>query len=92
MSRKCDISGKAVLSGQNVSHAQNKTKRKFRPNLKKVKVLVNGKAKKLTVSMKTLKNIKKGKVKGVQMATTYGAQPTEEKQKKAEVKAQKPTK
>ncbi len=33
MSRRCMITGKAVMSGNNVSHAQNKTRRKFLPNL-----------------------------------------------------------
>ena len=36
MSRVCEISGKNVMSGNNVSHAKNKTKRRFLPNLKKV--------------------------------------------------------
>ena len=36
MSRKCDVSGKKPLVGNNVSHAKNRTKRKFLPNLKKV--------------------------------------------------------
>ena len=36
MSRVCEISGKSVMSGNNVSHAKNKTKRRFLPNLKKV--------------------------------------------------------
>ncbi|MCK5425620.1 MAG: 50S ribosomal protein L28, partial [Emcibacter sp.] len=33
MSRVCELSGKAVMSGNNVSHALNRTRRKFRPNL-----------------------------------------------------------
>jgi large subunit ribosomal protein L28 len=33
MSRSCELTGKAVQSGHNVSHANNKTKRKFLPNL-----------------------------------------------------------
>ena len=33
MSRKCVITGKAPMSGNNVSHAQNKTRRKFNPNV-----------------------------------------------------------
>ena len=37
MARRCDITGKGPLTGNNVSHANNKTKRKFLPNLKKVK-------------------------------------------------------
>lgn len=33
MSRVCEITGKRVMRGNNVSHANNKTKRVFRPNL-----------------------------------------------------------
>ena len=33
MSKVCDITGKKVMSGNNVSHALNRTKRKFYPNL-----------------------------------------------------------
>ncbi|MSO54572.1 MAG: 50S ribosomal protein L28 [Rhodospirillales bacterium] len=33
MTRRCTVTGKGVLSGHHVSHANNKTKRKFRPNL-----------------------------------------------------------
>ena len=36
MSRKCELTGKSPLKGHNVSHANNKLKRKFFPNLKKV--------------------------------------------------------
>jgi len=36
MSRKCELSGKSPLKGHKVSHANNKAKRKFLPNLKKV--------------------------------------------------------
>ena len=37
MSKKCELTGKNPLKGHNVSHANNKTKRRFLPNLKKVK-------------------------------------------------------
>lgn len=33
MARKCTITGKGVLTGNNVSHANNKTRRRFLPNL-----------------------------------------------------------
>ena len=33
MSRRCQITGKAVMAGNNVSHAQNKTRRRFLPNI-----------------------------------------------------------
>ena len=36
MSRKCELTGKSPLKGHKVSHANNKVKRKFFPNLKKV--------------------------------------------------------
>ena len=36
MSKKCDLTGKSPLKGHKVSHANNKAKRKFFPNLKKV--------------------------------------------------------
>tara|TARA_Y100000590_G_scaffold347177_1_gene397691 strand:+ start:197 stop:475 length:279 start_codon:yes stop_codon:yes gene_type:complete len=36
MSKKCELTGKSPLKGHRVSHANNKAKRKFFPNLKKV--------------------------------------------------------
>ena len=36
MSKKCELTGKSPLKGHKVSHANNKTKRKFYPNLKHV--------------------------------------------------------
>ena len=37
MTKKCELTGKIPLKGHKVSHANNKTKRRFLPNLKKVK-------------------------------------------------------
>ncbi len=39
MSRRCEISGKAVLSGNTVSHANNKNRRRFLPNLQEQTLL-----------------------------------------------------
>jgi large subunit ribosomal protein L28 len=39
MSRRCELTGKGPLVGHNVSHANNKTKRRFLPNLQTVSVL-----------------------------------------------------
>lgn len=39
MSRRCEITGKGVLSGNNVSHANNKTRRRFLPNLQESSML-----------------------------------------------------
>ena len=37
MSKKCELTGKIPLKGHNVSHANNKTKRKFNPGIKKIR-------------------------------------------------------
>jgi large subunit ribosomal protein L28 len=39
MSRHCQITGKGVLTGNNVSHANNKSRRRFLPNLQKASLL-----------------------------------------------------
>jgi large subunit ribosomal protein L28 len=39
MSRRCELTGKTVLTGNNVSHANNKTRRRFLPNLQDVSLL-----------------------------------------------------
>ncbi|MCE9522745.1 MAG: 50S ribosomal protein L28 [Alphaproteobacteria bacterium] len=39
MARRCELTGKGVMSGHNVSHANNKTKRKFRPNVSEVSLI-----------------------------------------------------
>ena len=39
MAKKCEISGTGVMSGNNVSHANNKTRRRFLPNLQVVSLL-----------------------------------------------------
>src|SRR5918998_2398458 len=39
MARRCEITGKGVMSGHNVSHANNKTKRRFMPNLQEMALM-----------------------------------------------------
>ena len=39
MSRRCQITGKGVLTGNNVSHANNRTRRRFLPNLQETSLL-----------------------------------------------------
>ena len=39
MSRRCELTGKGVMVGNNVSHAKNRTKRRFLPNLNNVTIL-----------------------------------------------------
>ena len=52
MSKKCELTGKIPMKGHNVSNANNKTKRRFLHNLKKVKFTseLTGRSLKLTVS------------------------------------------
>ena len=59
MTRKCDLTGKSPLKGHKVSHANNKVKRKFYPNLKKVtfKSEILKRNVKLTVSNAALKTV-----------------------------------
>ncbi len=42
MSFACDVCGKKPLKGHNVSHATNRTKRVFKPNLQRVRAMVDG--------------------------------------------------
>lgn len=38
MARRCELTGKAVMTGNNVSHANNRSRRRFLPNLNQVKL------------------------------------------------------
>ena len=59
MSKKCELTAKRPLKGHNVSHANNKTKRRFLPNIKKVSFRsdVLKKNIKLNVSNSALKTV-----------------------------------
>ena len=61
MSKKCELTGKIPMKGHNVSHANNKTKRRFLPNLKKVKVtsVLLKRSLKLTVSNAGVRSVDK---------------------------------
>ena len=61
MSRRCDITGKGVMTGNNVSHAQNKTRRRFLPNLQAVSLLSEALDApiKLRLATSTLRSIEK---------------------------------
>lgn len=59
MSRRCVVTGKGVLTGNNVSHANNKSRRRFLPNLQETAVLSDAlnQSVRLRVSMQGLKTI-----------------------------------
>lgn len=59
MARRCELTGKGVMSGNNVSHALNRTRRTFRPNLCTVTLLSDalGQSFKLKVSAAALRTV-----------------------------------
>ena len=61
MSKKCELTGKIPMKGHNVSHANNKTNRRFLPNLKKVKFTSDllKRSLKLTVSNAGVRSVDK---------------------------------
>lgn len=61
MSRVCQVTGKRPMSGNNVSHAKNRTRRRFEPNLHTHRFWVEGEKRfvKLRVSTKGLRTIDK---------------------------------
>ncbi len=58
MSRICKICGKGIITGSNVSHAQNRSKRKYKPNIRKVKLNVEGKVQRVKICAQCLKSTK----------------------------------
>ena len=61
MSKICEISGKKPMSGNNVSHANNRTKRRFIPNLQNVKLfsVTLQKFINLNITIRTMKTVEK---------------------------------
>ncbi len=59
MARRCELTGKDVLSGHKVSHSNRKTKRKFLPNLTNVTLISDalGRAVKLRISTNALRTV-----------------------------------
>ena len=56
MSKMCAICGKKPMVGNNVSHAHNVTKRRFNPNLQRVRVIANGRVRKMDVCVNCIKS------------------------------------
>lgn len=55
---KCDNCGKGIMYGHNVSHAKNRTRKIFKPNLHKARILVNGIYKSMRLCTKCLRKLK----------------------------------
>lgn len=56
MANRCEICGKGPISGNHVSHANNKKRRRFKPNLKRVRAVVNGAPKRVRVCTQCIKS------------------------------------
>lgn len=56
MAKRCDICGKGPMFGHRISHAHNVTLRRFDPNLKAVRAMVNGGTKKMRVCTRCLRS------------------------------------
>jgi large subunit ribosomal protein L28 len=61
MARRCDITGKGVQAGNNVSHAHNKTRRRFLPNVQQTSMMsdVLGEMVRMRVSTQAIRTIEK---------------------------------
>ncbi len=79
MSMKCELTGKSFLNGNNVSHAKNKTKRRFLPNLQFVKFASEklGKSIQLKVATSSIRTVeKKGGIDNFLLTTPNSKLPT----------------
>lgn len=56
MAQVCEICGKAPVSGNNVSHAKNKTRRRWMPNLQKIKIVLGGRVTRAKVCTRCIKS------------------------------------
>ena len=56
MSAYCEICQKGAMSGMNVSHSHLKTKRKWKPNIQRVRAIVDGKIKRVNVCTRCLRS------------------------------------
>jgi large subunit ribosomal protein L28 len=61
MSRRCQITGKGVLTGNNVSHANNKSRRRFLPNVQQTSLLSDtlGRMVRLKITTNAIRTIEK---------------------------------
>lgn len=56
MAKRCEVCGKGPMSGNNVSHAHNTTRRRFLPNLQQVRAVVDGQTRKVKVCSSCLRS------------------------------------
>ncbi len=59
MAKTCEICGKHPVAGRSISHAHNVNNRIFYPNLRTIKMILNGTKRKVKICMKCLKTMSK---------------------------------
>ena len=88
MSNKCQLTGKTYLNGNNVSHAKNRTKRRFMPNLQKISFTSEklGKSIQLKVAASSIRTVeKKGGLDEYLLNTSNAKLPSEAKKIKKQI-------
>ena len=88
MSKRCQLTGKTYLSGNNVSHAKNRTKRRFLPNLQKISFIseILGRSIQLKVAASTIRTVeKKGGLDEFLLKTSNNKLPLEAKKIKKQI-------
>ncbi len=58
MAKRCEICGKGPVFGRNVSHAHNVTRRQFKPNIQRVRAVINGGVKRIRVCTRCIRSNK----------------------------------
>lgn len=89
MSRRCSMTGKGVMTGNNVSHAHNKTRRRFLPNLQNTSLLSDalGRVVRLKLSVRAIRTIEcKGGLDAYLLATPDGRLPDEARALKRKIR------
>lgn len=56
MARRCEICNKGTVTGNNISHAHNVTRRTWQPNLQKVRALIDGSVRRIQVCTRCLRS------------------------------------
>ncbi len=56
MAKRCEVCGKGPMTGNNVSHAHNTSRRRFLPNLQQVRAVVNGRVQRIKVCASCLRS------------------------------------
>lgn len=58
MARRCEICNKGTVTGNNISHAHNVTRRTWQANLQKIRAVIDGKVKRILVCTRCLRSNK----------------------------------